>query len=297
MLKLFLVAACAMMAMGCAFDADEFGEDGVTVEEASLPVTKGQKIGDASFTVHLYFPNTDGRCSGVIVAENWILTAAHCLEDEYLTYGTYEAGRMYIRVQRLLSKPNIYGSATSLQPASVYLHPSYTGSADYDVGLVRLYGTGLSGTVGTDWMRARFWDDSRWPWDSSSSVWIAGYGDGSWESGGDDCSEADPLIDNPGRYEEFSWTGTKTSLYAQATSPYRTTCEGDSGGAWYVFRGSYYLTVASHVSSTQVHGGKSTGSMVRSKLQWIKNTAAGTSVPLTCTLHSTGGWYFTYCVN
>ena len=51
----------------------------------------GADLHEYPWQVALVSPNGDGYCGGSIISDQWILTAAHCLEGE-------EAGNVFVRV-------------------------------------------------------------------------------------------------------------------------------------------------------------------------------------------------------
>lgn len=280
-----LLSAAAVGA--CAFDDLE-------IEHLENEITYGQYIPlDHKFAVKLEIDTADGvtTCTGVILSEHWILTAAHCLDDAIADEGTYANDRLVVRYQSWNSGfpvIAIYGTGTS-GAASLYPHPSWSGgNAAYDFGLVRLYASGISSPD-----KARIWYDADNPWDSSDFLYIAGFGRGTFGTYVSSCAQA--LNDGKGRWGDFEFTGSQNSQYGQATSIYSTPCAGDSGGPWWTFRGSYDLVTHIHSSSSEVVGGIAQGSMIRPKWQWVIDTSVAKGIPLSCPTYSTGGYQYKRC--
>ena len=91
-------------------------------------------VGDRSFVVRMKM-GTSGLCGGTIIADSWVLTAAHCGQPNTIYAGSNEQS-----------------TQTAYTVAQYVKHPSYAGDA-YDFALVR-----INGTFPTNHIRAKLAD-------------------------------------------------------------------------------------------------------------------------------------------
>ncbi len=292
--RMISTLSCLGLVTGCAMD-DLAEEDLEQIGEVEEEVTQGQLIPtNQQWAVKLRIDEEPGfvrTCSGVVLSEHWVLTAAHCVESAIDLWGVYEADRLVIQEQAWdgdLTTPTVYGAGTE-GAASFYLHPDYDGSRRDDIALVRLYHAGIA-----DVQKGRFWYDQRAPWSSSASLSIAGFGRGSF-SYVDECD--DVSVDGRGRYGNFTWDEYKNSWEAQAVSDQSVTCQGDAGGPWWVRRGSRDLVVAVQSGTDETIWGEATGTMVgKLRWQWITDTASAKGIPLSCPQYqTTDGYIYKVC--
>ncbi|XP_008401050.1 vitamin K-dependent protein C [Poecilia reticulata] len=97
-----------------------------------LPWTVGGEVGkkgESPWQVLVMNARGHFHCGGVLIDENWVLTAAHCLENNFrftVRLGDYERTRNE-------------GSEVSIRVAKTFKHPKYNSrTVDNDIALMRL---------------------------------------------------------------------------------------------------------------------------------------------------------------
>ncbi|MEQ2254691.1 hypothetical protein ILYODFUR_006185 [Ilyodon furcidens] len=97
-----------------------------------LPWTVGGEVGkkgESPWQVLVLNARGAFHCGGVLIGENWVLTAAHCLENNYkfsVRLGDYERMRNE-------------GTEVLLRVSKIFKHPNYnTRTVDNDIALLRL---------------------------------------------------------------------------------------------------------------------------------------------------------------
>jgi hypothetical protein len=214
-------------------------------------------------------------CSGFMLTEHWLVTAAHCIDDrdhrDTVTVSTMEDGR----------RVTAYRSGT----ASYYPHPSYLSdpSVENDIGIVRLFGAGA-----VPELRAPLYADSLtqppYAWRGFTDfAYIAGYGRGSDPGGASDCDD-DDVTTGTRRLGVLGLTGdalpaTGTPLAVQANPQIGTPCNGDSGSPWTFRKEWKNFVFAVHSGGTD---SVKNGTLLHPKMQWITNTAAAAGLPMHC---------------
>lgn len=252
-LSFFLLAqtACAIEAPG----------DFETVEQ---DIINGSPIG--SFTGQVWLE--EFGCTGTMLTEHWILTAAHCV------HGKPSAGRTQV-----FTSPTYTGAVDWTRPIYEgprvhFTAPGYHHDPDannpYDIALVHLssYGASLSSID-----RAKIYADPvKRPWYDGSlpyKAYMSGYG-----KIGSSCQTAN----SPGTlYARMSNLQPAPVTNPKLIFADLAHCDSDSGGPWH-----YPITPSQHVQFA-VHNGRdhdwpsgddSAGTMIAPSLPWIEATIA-----------------------
>ena len=261
---------------GCAYD-DELEPDQTTAAIVGAATSR-------SFAGQVML--WGGSCSGTVLSEHFILTAAHCVDD------------LPPEIQ-LFAAMDQTGQPTMIYegPIETFIHPSYTGDGDFsdDVAVIHLRSHGIDTSfIG----KSPLYADSRTPWvnNSFTSAQVSGWG----RTQASLClptNAFDPLIG-----VLRSALGTITN-YVGSTTVVRTsvpTCHGDSGGPWYYRTATSGAIQNLQVATTAGHtsGGTRLGTLLPPKRAWIESKLAS-RVPYRFGFSwnggTSGGWaYRTY---
>ncbi len=174
------------------------------------PIVNGDTTAEYPEVVLLYFTNRSGTvggaCTGSVVADQWILTAAHCVVDD-----TGEFTNMYAYVGE-----NSNRLEQEVEADEWYAHPSYDGSTGYyDIGLVHLptpfRDIDLMPVNKDDLRTSHIGDDYR----------FVGYGI---------TSDRDTSTTSTKRYADIPLDGVYSLLATFFDPDGQNACHGDSGG-------------------------------------------------------------------
>lgn len=239
-----------------------------------------------------------GMCSGLSLTRHWVMTSAHCLK-----------GRSVSTYQVRVSRANTSGGNDTVYAqgaASFYNHPDYDeafGTIDRgnDIGLVKLYGAGLS-----TFTPARIYDGvirgDGWK-GRHDRVAVHGYGRTN-QAGSSACGPS-----STSGTKRFGWItlsgstfdagtfGTGEPLAVQGKEGTQKLCHGDSGGPWSMDGPAGPLAFALNSGpGARFHNLTDPwATLIRPKLGWAQTTAAAKGVPFTCTSQSQFALAFIAC--
>lgn len=274
----------ALMAAAIADGALESSDSEVFALEPTA-ILNGAATNEVRELVQLNFPLT--TCSGVVLTDRVIVTAAHCLRNPALLGPTTLQGRRInaVSVRRRASdgtSSTVYSSRTG----SVFFarHFAYAGSGDvaHDIGVIVLP-TPMSGAV-----RGRFYASASRPDELFGTYSIYGWGAV--------LEEPAPAITDRRRAtvdarSPFMWSHDIVAGGVRSSGA--VTCGGDSGGAWTATTGGRTLTFGIHSRSGPKFGrcgepySLMEGSGVRTKMGWVITMATVGGDAVQCTLYRT----------
>lgn len=272
MKKIGMIMAAAWLLCGCV-------EEGADLGVARAPILYGEEAGNADFgsVVALVISRGNGDnayyayCSGVLIAENVVLTAAHCLVDDE----GFPFGSLY-RDHKIAVVADVDAGAP--EAGRVYEIDRYRVNSDYD-SLTNM------NDIGVVWLRSAVAADVARPLpvvtdfskvkaivDQKQDVMFVGYG-----------------VDESGAYNKRRvFTGTLDAWCTQSwceisdvRMPYGTLksslkdggpCSGDSGGAVLVMMDGVQQVVAVTSSGDEHCADFSIATSVAAHQRWLNDT-------------------------
>lgn len=234
-----------------------FGLAASAVPQPAGAVLGGREGGPQQASTIMVLSNRGGVCSGVVVAQNAVLTAAHCA-----------GARAEIRIHWRDGS----GEPVLIEPATVTIHPGYVASAiaerrpSVDLALIRL----------TQPLPSRFapaqLSDAPWP-RAGESVTLAGYGvlrEGDPRSTGVYRSAGLNAVEPYGPGRILLWASDPATGDQR---PGAGACQGDSGGP--MFNAGGQIVAITSWSTGKTKGGcgmLSQGILLKPQRGWIDAT-------------------------
>jgi secreted trypsin-like serine protease len=236
----------------------------------SSELTRAPWTSEVPWSVAITGLPNNGLCSGLVLSQHFILTAAHCLEG----------------ADTLPNLAVVYASPTGANrlvysgPAELRKHPSFYAVNPWegaDIGIISLQAPqGIDLTL-TD--RAEIFADAFSPWCSrglvTRSFSIVGWGLGSNPGGTTSCSTSSLGLKRLG--SGFTVDDDQCGhAYLTAEEPTNGThrCPGDSGAPWLLRRPTRWVALAvHHGQSWQPFDIYITGTAIMPFVQWIEDTS------------------------
>jgi hypothetical protein len=273
------------LVLGCAPESDN--------DVTTAPLTQAGLTNAAPWVVRINFPTS--LCSGSVLTEHWLLTAAHCVEGQ---------PALISRLQVSAATASALDEVVYDGPARPYGHPDYGRflfftDAEDDIALVKLdAAAGIDlGKTG----RAKLWgysEASRVPFDAGRP-WTSpieedrrfvsiGWGQG---GDGDACVTGTHGVKRLGDGFALDRAGMN-ALMVSATTLGSHECPGDSGGPWLFGRGGELIAFALWVDAWPnllLFGDERDATLIQPKERWMFEKSRDDGLELICGAGGTAG--------
>ncbi|WP_165778750.1 ricin-type beta-trefoil lectin domain protein [Leptospira perolatii] len=217
------------------------------------------------FIVRVIIAEHNSACTGTMIAEHWLLTAAHCV-----------VGLSSSNVEVIYTAPG--GSNVTVHDArgDFYIHPEFTRPPKKDLALIHLRGAIFSVPVFP--RKAEFYTDPRVPWQDrsqSSIFFFGGYGLGSEAGSNIPCTPGTDGIKRIAQGSLIASTFKEGMIRGKGLEGAKA-CQGDSGMPFLFprFINNIFVPLLFGVLTATVASDQSMqGNLLqKQELNWIFNT-------------------------
>lgn len=225
--------------------------------------------GPYRWTTSLQSTSGSHYCGGSLIADNWIVTAAHCVN------GTSNPSSIRVVVGRN-NLSTSQGSAFTVN--QVIVHPGYnTSTLDNDIALLRFTGTAPASIDRVPLADSSVMSSSGQPDDMARVLGWGATSEGG--SGTNQLQRVDvPIVSNATCNSNYNGDITNNMICAGYTNGGKDSCQGDSGGPFVVsHNGEYHLAgIVSWGHGCARPGKPGVYARVENYVSWVNGHIGGT---------------------